>query len=140
MPYGDALKNYQRTNVETADIGKLVIMCYAAAIQDLEEARQLHLSQKMDPAFTKIRHAQDIITELLVGLDYERGGIIAQNLARLYNFSLRQLMGINSRGNMNAYDSVIHILAELKDAYEQIRDKAPTLTSSPTGHNWGVSA
>lgn len=141
MPYDDARKTYQKTSVETADILKLVIMCYDAAIQDLQEAKRFHTTRDMNSTYDKIRHAQDIITELLVGLDYERGGAIAQNLSRLYNFALRQLIGINSRESTTAYDSIIHILAELRDGYEQIRDKAPQSLASdlPANRSWGVS-
>ena len=140
MPY-DAFKTYQKTSVETVDIIKLVVMCYDATIQDLQEAKRLHGSRDMTLSYDKIRHAQDIITELLVGLDYEQGGEIARNLSRLYNFSLRQLIGINSREDTRAYDSVIHIMAELRDAYEQIRDKAPSSLGSeiPANRSWGVS-
>ena len=75
----------------------------------------------MDDAYRKIRHAQDIITELLVGLDYERGGDIARNLNRLYNFVLRQLIGINSRRDTAVYAHLVKILSDLKDGWEAMR-------------------
>ena len=67
-----ALTNYQRTAVETGQSLQLIIMCYDAAVRDLEEARDMHERRGMDAAYPKIRHAQDVVTELLVGLDYER--------------------------------------------------------------------
>lgn len=124
MVYGDPLRAYQKTKVETADTIELVIMCYDATIQDLESAKKLHSNQAAEPSCEKIRHAQDIITELLIGLDYERGGEIAQNLSRLYNFILRQLIGINSRPDTTMYDHLIHILSELKEAWEIVRESA----------------
>jgi flagellin-specific chaperone FliS len=42
MQVNQALNNYQKTAVETADILQLVIMCYDAAIRDLEDARKFH--------------------------------------------------------------------------------------------------
>ena len=75
----------------------------------------------MDDAYRKIRHAQDIITELLVGLDYERGGDIARNLDRLYNFVLRQLIGINSRRDTTVYGHLVNILTDLRDGWEAMR-------------------
>jgi flagellar secretion chaperone FliS len=116
-----ALRSYHKTKVQTADTLGLIIMCYDAAIRDLEEAKRLHDLQAMEETYSRIRHAQDLITELLVGLDYERGGEIAINLSRVYNFILRQLIGINSRQDTKIYNHLIRILDELRDAWQQIR-------------------
>jgi flagellar secretion chaperone FliS len=119
----NAFNAYQKTNIETADPLRLIILCYDAAIQDLEIARGNHSSGQIDITFDKIRHAQDVLTELLLALDFERGGEIAQNLSRLYNFMLRQLIGINARSDTSVYEHLIRMLAELKEAWETIRDK-----------------
>lgn len=121
MYYNEAAKSYLKTNVETADDLKLVIMCYDATIRDLQEAKKLHERQAMEATYGKIRHAQDILTELLICLDYDRGGVIAQNLSKLYNFLLRQLVGINTRQDTVMYDHLIRILSELRNAWEQVR-------------------
>jgi flagellar secretion chaperone FliS len=135
-----ALRSYQRTEVETADTLSLVIMCYDAAIRDLQEAKRLHESRAIDATYDKIRHAQDVITELLVGLDYERGGEIAINLSRLYNFILRQLMGINSRQDTRTYDHVIGILDGLRDAWQQIRTQPGLGRPIPAVATTGIAA
>ncbi len=143
MGLNHALNTYQKTSVETADPLKLVVLCYDAAIRDLQEARELHERHEMDAAYRKIRHAQDLITELLVGLDYERGGDIARNLNRLYNFILRQLIGINSREDTAIYGHLVKILAELRSAWEEIRlraDHSSSQETSPLARNWQISA
>ncbi len=143
MALNHALNTYQRTAVETADPLQLIIMCYDAAIRDLEEARDMHERRDMDAAYRKIRHAQDIVTELLVGLNYEKGGDIAKNLNRLYNFILRQLIGINSRGDTAIYGHLIKILAELRSAWEEIRLNAPNIPhmeSAQPHRAWQASA
>jgi len=144
MVYGDPLKSYQRANVETTNPLNLVIMCYDAAIKDVRAARELHAGRSMGGAYEKLRHAQDIVTELLVALDYEEGGDIANNLSRLYNFILRQLIGINSQQSLTVYDPVVEILEELKDAWEQIRRQGiqmPGAEAGPPAQGWsGVSA
>ncbi len=142
MVHSYALNTYQKTAVETAEPLQLVILCYDAAIRDLGEAESLHQRGSMDEAYQKIRHAQDIITELLVGLDYERGGDIARNLNRLYNFILRQLIGINSRQDTSIYHHLIKILAQLKEAWEEIKLNPPQSVSavSPVAsRNWRAS-
>lgn len=99
----------------------LIIRCYDTVIQDLLQAKEYHLGRRVEATYDRIRHAQDIITELLVNLDYERGGDIAQNLSRIYNFVLRQLIGVNSKQNTETYDHLVRILTDLKDAWEQVR-------------------
>jgi flagellar secretion chaperone FliS len=143
MALNYALNTYQKTAIETSDPLQLIILCYDAAIRDLREARDLHENRQMDEAYRKIRHAQDIITELMVGLDYERGGDIARNLSRLYNFVLRQLIGINSREGTTVYQHLIKILSNLKEAWEGIRLNVPHVPSAeiqPVGRNWQASA
>jgi len=133
---------YHRTAIETAEPIQLIILCYDAAINDLKRAAELHERREMNEAYRKIRHAQDIITELLVDLDYERGGDVAGNLSRLYNFILRQLIGINSRENTSIYDDLVRILSELRDGWEAIR-LSPSQTPVKVGllpRNWQASA
>jgi flagellar protein FliS len=133
---------YHRTAIETADPIQLIILCYEAAINDLKQAEELHKRREMNEAYRRIRHAQDIITELLVDLDYERGGDIARSLNRLYNFILRQLIGINSREDTSIYDHLVKILSELRDGWEGIRlssSQAP-VKSGLLPRNWQASA
>lgn len=133
---------YHRTAIETADPIQLIILCYEAAINDLKQAEELHKRRDMNEAYRKIRHAQDIITELLVDLDYERGGDIARSLNRLYNFILRQLIGINSREDTSIYDHLVKIFSELRDGWEGIR-LSPSQTPVKAGllpRNWQASA
>lgn len=121
MIYGNPLKSYQKTNIETADPIKLVIMCYDVIVRDLEAAKSSHVDRDMEKVYEKVHHAQDIITELLLSLDYERGGEISTNLSQIYNYMIRQLMGINSAHDTAVYDALVHMLRELKEAWEHVR-------------------
>jgi flagellar secretion chaperone FliS len=143
MSYGNALKSYQKTSIETADLLKLVILCYETAINDLEIARDYHERNCIDKGYDKIHHAQDIITELLLGLDYERGGEISVNLSKLYSFMLRELMGINSSQDTSIYGHIIKMLSELKEAWEHVRKTASETLSPipmPEGRVWQARA
>jgi flagellar secretion chaperone FliS len=142
MVLNNASNVYHKTAIETADPLQLIILCYDEAIIDLNNAKELHEKKEMDDAYRKIRHVQDIITELLVGLDYERGGDIARNLSRLYNFVLRQLIGINSRRDTAVYGHLVKILSELKDGWEAMRlnpDRIP-VKAGLLPRSWQASA
>lgn len=134
---------YRRTNVETADIASLVLMCYDATIRDLQQAKEHHVSHRMDAAYERIRHGQDVITELLVGLDFERGGEIAVNLSRIYNYLLRELIGINSMKSPEIYGDLIRILEELREAWQEVKrkyDRGELMTGGAEGMaSWAQS-
>jgi len=142
MAQGHPSDIYYRTSIQTADPLHLIILCYESAISDLQNAKELHERREMNDAYRKIRHAQDIITELLVGLDYERGGNIARDLNRLYNFILRQLIGINSREDTSIYDHLIKILSGLRDSWEAIKANAgqAEIKSGLLPRHWQASA
>ncbi len=112
--------SYKKTKIETADPVRLVIMCYDAVINDLKDAKKYQREKNLEATYDKVRHAQDIITELLVGLDYEKGGDIAVNLGRLYNYILRHLIAVNSRSGPDYYDPLIKIMEELREAWQEI--------------------
>lgn len=111
---------YRKTQAETIDPVRLIVMCYEAIIKDLQEAKKHHIERNIEASYDRVRHAQDVITELLVGLDYEQGGEIAVNLGRIYNFVLRQLIAVNTRTAPEYYDPLIKIMSDLKDAWDQI--------------------
>lgn len=122
---------YRKTQAETISPVRLVVMCYEAIVRDLQDAKRLHEERNIEASYDKVRHAQDIITELLVGLDYEQGGEIAVNLGRIYNFVLRQLIGVNTRTSPEYYDPLIKIMSELKEAWEQIARQTPSQPQRP---------
>lgn len=101
----------------------LVIKSYDKLICDLHEAKDCHLSEFEEDAFTKNQHAQDIIAELLLGLDYTQGGEIANNLGRIYNFALNQLMTVSPSQDIGIYNHLINIFGNLKDAWVQINTR-----------------
>jgi flagellar secretion chaperone FliS len=143
MVYGNALRSYKKTKIETADTIKLLLMCYDAIVRDLEIAKAFHIERNMDRVYEKVHHAQDIITELLLSLDYEKGGEISTNLSQLYNYMIRQLIGINSQRDINVYDSIMHMLRELREAWEEVRKAECRTVCSASGNemrSWEMRA
>jgi len=121
-PYNNPLKAYKETNIRTASQGKLIVMLYEEAIRQLDLAIQEleNKTRKLDIVHNSIVKAQDIVTELMVSLDFEKGGEIAKNLLGLYLFFNRQLMEANVRKDSAMLRDVRKLLQELKDAWAQI--------------------
>ena len=118
--YRDGVSAYQQTNVVTADPKRLVIMCYEGAISNLKIAKARYLSGEYESKAKAMQKAQDIISELIQALDFEKGGEIARGLVALYNYVERRLLDAEVKRDIEAIDEVVGILYELKGAWEEI--------------------
>ncbi|MBI9108474.1 MAG: flagellar export chaperone FliS [Spirochaetales bacterium] len=120
------LNAYRETNIKTASQGKLIIMLYEEAVRQMEVGVHGLESEtpKLDRINNSIIKAQDIITELMVSLDFEKGGEIANNLYSLYVFFNRQLMQANVQKDAEMIKPVCDMMKDLKETWAQVFLKA----------------
>ncbi len=116
------LKAYRQTHVKTSSQGKLIIMLYDESIKQLQAARdELERQQpNLESAHNAIIKAQDIITELMVSLDFENGNEIARNLFHLYMYFNQILIDANISKNPAGLIQVSEYMVELRDAWNSI--------------------
>lgn len=115
----NGIQSYRKTNVITADPGKLVIMCYEGAIDNLLIAKQKMAAKEYGDKAKALIKAQEIIDELLYSLDFEKGGSVAKNLESLYNYITRRIIQADVNKDIAGFDEVIGILRQLLSAWEQ---------------------
>ena len=72
----------------------------------------------------KISKAVGIISELSNTLDYEIGGIIAENLDALYDYMNRRLLEANVNNNIEYLDEVHGLMSEIKIGWDGIAAEA----------------
>ncbi len=118
--YLNGIQSYRKTNVITADPGRLVLMCYEGAIDNLLIAKRNYAKEKYEEKCQALQKAQDIIDELLCSLDLEKGGSIARNLESLYNYMTRKIIHSDIDRDMAAIDEVIGMLSELLSAWKEV--------------------
>ena len=53
-------------------------------------------------------------------LDFDKGGEIAENLFRLYEFARQQLLASFRTGEVERVDAAIHSLSEIRDAWNSM--------------------
>jgi len=138
LAYKSALSTYKETRVTTAGQGQLIIMLYNEAAKHLDEA--LHLvettdSGKKDPAsiekFGKaVVKAQEIITELMVSLDFEQGGDISKNLFALYTWFNRELIEANISQDAPRISKVRDFIDDLRGAWLTVVSTGATETAN----------
>ena len=126
MSYQNAYTAYQRTNVNTASQGRLVVLLYEGAIKHINAAINLFnendkiKASDIEQFGIHIQKAQAIITELLVTLDMEKGKDIARNLMSLYLYFNEELMDANINHNKTKLQFVVKMLNELAESWRII--------------------
>jgi flagellar secretion chaperone FliS len=118
----NSVSAYKETSVRTASGGKMVLMLYDGAIRNIDAAIGYIESgtKQLDLVNSAVLKAQDIITELMVSLDFDKGGEIATKLFGLYRFFNDQLMEGNLNKDAEPLKSVRSMMSELRSAWAQI--------------------
>ena len=129
MAFGNPYAAYQTTAVKTASQGKLVVMLYQGAERELTSAHSCFGSDGNIPAskiedFGKhIMKAQEIINELQVSLDMDKGGQISQNLMSLYVYFNKELMNVNINQDKEKLSQILTMIKQLGSAWEAAASK-----------------
>jgi len=110
---------YKKVQVQTADQGQLILMCYDGAINFLKQALIAIQSGDHAARTNLLTKAQNILWELTNSLNYEAGEI-AYNLDALYNYMIRRLVDADFNSNPEAVKEVIGHLSEIKSSWEAI--------------------
>jgi len=131
----DPLRAYRQTRVKTASQGQLIVMLYNEGLKQLKAAeREFQSSQpKLELVHNAIVKAQDIITELMVSLDFEKGGDIAQNLFHLYMYFNQKLVDVNLTKDASNLHEVYSLMESLRDAWAQIENTVPSQDRQVSG-------
>lgn len=120
MAHAQGHKQYQMDEVNTSTQGKLILMMYDGAIKYIKMAMECMEKGDMSGQSVYIQKTRDIINELMVALDVEKGGEVCRNLERLYQFTLRQLTLANIKNERKSLSSVLRVLRPLRQAWDQI--------------------
>lgn len=113
-----AVDNYKKIQVNTLDSLKLIIMLYESAIDNLNHAIEYIQTGDIEKRNAQCKFVSRIITELNVALDFEKGGDIALNLSRIYNYVNRKIAKANARNVADPLKEIIFLLSELKEAWQ----------------------
>ena len=144
LAYTNAISTYRETRVKTASQGQLIIMLYDEALKNLDRALELlalNTGGRKNPGNIEkisksILKTQEIITELIVSLDFEQGGEIAKNLFSLYTWFNKELLESNIQQNTRRISAVRNQVHELRSAWNEIVTKIGSEVSNTiTGVN-----
>jgi flagellar protein FliS len=129
---------YLESRVLSADPVELVNLLYQACIQAVRDARY-HLERgDIGERSRAINRACEIVMELNVALDRDRGGEIAARLAQLYDYVLGRLLEANMQQSDLPLAEVLALLATLGEAWQGVCP--PAAEAAPAGNVWAQEA
>jgi len=137
--YNNPYETYKQTEIQTANQGKLIVMLYEGALKFANAAIVAINEKKYDIANNNITRAEDIVTELLVSLDYDRGGEIAKKLASIYIYINQQLLEANITKTVDPIKVVIGLMSDLKQSWEQIANQVTETDQADMNHSVDLS-
>jgi flagellar protein FliS len=123
---------YLETAVETASPARLIVMLYDGAIRFINEAAYAMQQRDYETQNAKLQRAQKILAELISSLDFDKGGEIAENLFRLYTYMYNQLVEANINDDRERLEHVVHLLSELRKAWDTIATESEAQVALPT--------
>ena len=121
MSNNDVFREYKKTEVNTANQGKLIIMLYDGAIKFINRAIELIPQKKannIEEIHNNIVKAQNIIYELTSSLNMDIGEI-SQRLFSIYMYINTKLTLANVNKDDKPLKEVKKYLIELRGAWEQ---------------------
>jgi len=132
--------SYKQNVILTASPMELIVMLYDEGISSLSKAEaafQIEGPERIQEISNNLIHAQDIITELAVSLNMEKGGEIAEHLHRLYDFMLNHLAKANASKRAKPISEVRELLCELRESWKQVAAQEPQRVLPTSGMQVG---
>ena len=111
---------YKTANVETADKGKLLIICYDVAIKHGSIVAEMSSDFKnIEERNKHLYKMNDAISELISSLNFEvAGGEIATNLYRLYEYMQYKINMAIAHSDHSHIKEILTYLTDLRDAWK----------------------
>jgi flagellar secretion chaperone FliS len=124
--------SYLETEVMTATPQKLQYMLLDAAILAIQKTKRSWASERDDEACETLIRAQQIMSELLCGLNREVDSDLAKKVAAIYLFVLRNLMDAHARKDVQKLDGALDVLEIERETWRRVCEELGS-TSAPDG-------
>lgn len=114
-----ALQAYRALDVMADSPGRCVIKLYQHLTVMMRSARVDLETSTFESAARHLDRARATIEELMCALNFEQGGDIARNLARIYGFMLRELLSVGISRDPAPLARLVSMTESLLEAWLQ---------------------
>src|SRR5580692_10373109 len=98
------LSVYQQTSIQTASGSKLVVMLYEGAIRFLSRAADDIRNRDLVSKARSVNRAMAIIQHLQLTLDSQKSRNMAQELDRIYSYTISRVLEGSTKLNVSAIE------------------------------------
>lgn len=128
MNQANKMQQYASVGVQTsimdADPHRLIQLLYQGALDSMAKAKGSIAREDINERNTHINKAIQIVGGLKSFLDKEKGGELAVNLERLYDYVEFRLFEANLNNDPAALDETAKLIREVKSGWDEIRGEA----------------
>ena len=115
--------DYLESEILDASPAKLQLLLVEGAVRAAEKARAYWRAAKDDLACEAIIRAQEIVTQLMAGLNRDALPEIARRLAAVYLFVFRTLVQANLKRSEKLLDDALRVLSIERDTWRAVCEK-----------------
>ena len=108
------------TNIDDADPHTLISIVLQHILGNIAATKGAIERKDVEGKAKSLNKALALIGELQGSLDLEQGGEVAQNLAALYDYSIRTLTEANLQNSQDKLDEVSKIFINIKEGWDGI--------------------
>jgi flagellar protein FliS len=112
---------YRTTDAITTDPVGLVVLLYDTLLKDIREAVLALAAQDFEGRAAAVRHSMLVLQQLQGTLDMERGGVVAENLERFYNFTRAKLLEAQIKMSAEMFEQQIIFVASIREAWTEVQ-------------------
>jgi len=107
-----ALLNYQPA--------KLIVLQYDNALSCLKSTIRAIECNDIEARCNSVNTAIEVISDLYMWLDREKGGTIAENLGTIYSYMIWKLPEVNFRNDKDIAEEVLGLLKQLRSSWVKV--------------------
>jgi flagellar secretion chaperone FliS len=129
---------YRETDAITTDPVGLVVVLYDILLKDLNESVAALSVGDVERRSNAIRHAFLVLQQLQGTLNFERGGVVAENLDRFYNFTRAKLLEAQIKASAETIEQQIVFVSSIREAWQQVRAEELKPTEEPGAETFAM--
>lgn len=120
-----ALRGYRTTQAQTSSPLELVVLLYDGALRFLADAERAMETNDLPARAVAISKALAIVNQLQSTLDMAKGGAVAEELDRLYDFVQDRLLRVTREHDGSALAEAQRVLGSLAEAWRTVAAQPP---------------
>jgi flagellar protein FliS len=119
MTKNSGIRDYQTMQIMSSKPEKLILMLYDGALRFIQISIKALEQNDIEQAHKNLIKTQNILIELMTSLNLDKGGEIAFNLFRIYEFMHFTLVQANVKKNPEPVRRISGQLKTLRDSWAQ---------------------